>query len=93
MPRPRKNDPTPLIRPLLLDFAREVGEVVERTTLEKVRSVLADGRDARVSRRAATRCYFPGCTNVAAPRFGMFCAAVHKDLPAAEKARYKKQRG
>lgn len=31
------------------------------------------------------RCYFPGCRNTAAPRFGMFCAARHKDLPAREK--------
>ena len=37
MPRPRKNDPTPLIRPILADFARALGAAVERNTLDRVR--------------------------------------------------------
>jgi hypothetical protein len=36
-------------------------------------------------------CYYPGCKNLAAPRFGMFCAALHKKLPAADKEKYRKQ--
>jgi hypothetical protein len=50
-------------------------------------------RGGRVRRsRPPPRCYFPGCENLAAPRFGMFCAALHKGLPAAQKARYRAMR-
>jgi len=101
MPRPRKNDPTPIVKPILLDFAREIASAVERITLDRVRSVLdgagTHGRGhgaARVGRprgkRAQLNCYYPGCKNVAAPRFGMFCSALHKDIPAAEKEKYRK---
>jgi hypothetical protein len=104
MPRPRKNDPTPIVKPILLDFAREIATAVERITLDRVRSVLdgagthggrgAGKSAARVGRprgkRAQLNCYYPGCKNVAAPRFGMFCSALHKDLPAAEKEKYRK---
>lgn len=98
MPRPRKNDPTALLRPLLADFARSIASTVERTTLERVREAL-DGAvngmghaGAPRARRAPVTCYYPGCKNLAAPRFGMFCAALHKKLPAAEKDKYRKQR-
>jgi hypothetical protein len=97
MPRPRKNDPTALIRPLLADFARNIAATVERSTLERVREALAGavsgmGRaGAPRSRRSPVLCYYPGCKNLAAPRFGMFCAALHKKLPAAEKEKYRKQ--
>jgi len=37
-------------------------------------------------------CYYPRCRNLAAPRFGMFCAAKHKGLPDAAKARYRAAR-
>lgn len=96
MPRPRKNDPTPLIRPILSDFARAISAAVERQTMERVRDVLesaSPGRAGRaLRRRPQVLCYYPGCKNVAAPRFGMFCAALHKDLPAGEKEKYRKQR-
>ncbi|HEY7955332.1 MAG: hypothetical protein ACHQ17_13950 [Polyangia bacterium] len=95
MPRPRKNDPTPLIRPILADFARALGAAVERNTLDRVRAALDGARTStgRISsgRRSKILCYYPGCKNLAAPRFGMFCAAEHKKLPAAEKEKYKKQ--
>jgi len=103
MPRPRKNDPTPIVKPILLEFAREIASAVERITLDRVRSVLdgAGGQRgrgvARIGRprgkRAQLTCYYPGCKNVAAPRFGMFCAKEHKDLPAAEKDKYRKAHG
>lgn len=35
-------------------------------------------------------CYYTGCQNTAAPRFGMFCAALHKDISDTQKAKYKK---
>lgn len=43
-------------------------------------------------RRAPISCYYPGCRNTAAPRFGMFCAAKHKDLSKVEKLKYRAQR-
>lgn len=100
MPRPRKNDPTSLIRPLLADFARQIAGEVERATLERVRLALSGAVDGLGGRgaaagarkgRATVLCYYPGCKNVAAPRFGMFCAAQHKNLPATEKEKYRKQ--
>ncbi len=96
MPRPRKNDPTPILKPILLDFAREVAGAVEKLTLDRIRDVL-DGSRAHVKAGAGKRgpraqqlCYYPGCKNVAAPRYGMFCSTDHKDLPAAEKDKYRK---
>jgi hypothetical protein len=83
---------------LLADFARQIAAEVERTTLTRVRqamSTVVEGLGARGttprSRRASVLCYYPGCKNLAAPRFGMFCAALHKSLPAAEKEKYRKQ--
>jgi len=98
MPRPRKFDPTALLRPLLIDFAREIAREVEQQTLERVRAVLDGdrqlGKPARAAGRRASRpaatCYFPGCENTAAPRFGMFCAAEHKNLPSSEKEKYRR---
>lgn len=37
-------------------------------------------------------CYYPGCKNLAAPRFGMFCAALHKNLSKADKEKYRQER-
>jgi hypothetical protein len=98
MPRPRKNDPTSLIKPFLSDFARQIASEVERLTLQRVRHALdgaVSGIGARGlaprARRATVLCYYPGCRNVAAPRFGMFCAAEHKGLSAGEKEKYRKQ--
>ena len=99
MPRPRKNDPTALLRPILAEFARTLASAVERTTLDRVRDALAGavsgmGRaGAPRSRRAPVTCYYPGCKNLAAPRFGMFCAALHKDIPKSEKEKYRAAHG
>lgn len=103
MPRPRKNDPTPLLKPLLVEFARAISDAVERMTLERVQAILdqsgtyargagAAGARASRGRRAKVLCYYPGCKNIAAPRFGMFCAAEHKNLPSSEKEKYRRQR-
>jgi hypothetical protein len=96
MARPRKNDPRPLIRPLVADFVSQLSAAVERATYDRVLRVLSDGvqpgqllRTAR--RREAALCYYPGCKNLAAPRFGMFCAALHKDLPRAQKDKLRTQ--
>jgi hypothetical protein len=102
MPRPRKNDPTPMLKPLLVEFARAISDAVERMTLERVQQILDQtgsssrgggaARGGRRGSRAKVLCYYPGCKNVAAPRFGMFCAAEHKNLPSSEKEKYRRQR-
>ena len=43
-------------------------------------------------RRRYPLCYFPNCKNVAAPRFGMFCAEKHKELPKKDKLKYRQAR-
>ena len=93
MPRPRKNDPTVLIRPMLDEFARALAGEIERLTLDRVRQAVegAASNARRAGRKTSTLCYYPGCKNVAAPRFGMFCASVHKNLPAAEKKKYREK--
>jgi hypothetical protein len=94
MARPRKNDPTSLIAPILEDFARKIAAAVEQKTIAQIAQVLkAAGRGAKRRRkRTPTLCYAPGCRNIAAPRFGMFCAAEHKRLPKAEKLRIRDKR-
>jgi hypothetical protein len=103
MPRPRKNDPSSLITPIIQEFALRLAATVERFTVDRIEAAVRasgkamQGRGGRVPgstrTRGKTSCYFPGCKNVAAPRFGMFCAALHKDLPKAEKERYRAQNG
>lgn len=103
MPRPRKNDPTSLINPIISDFAHRLAAVVERFTVGRIEAAVRasgnalQGRRGRASgggrTRGKTLCYYPGCRNVAAPRFGMFCAALHKDLPKAEKEKHRAAHG
>ena len=95
MPRPRKNDPTSLINPIITDFAHRLAAVVERFTVGRIEAAVRasgnalQGRRGRAGGAGRTRgktlCYYPGCKNVAAPRFGMFCAALHKDIPKDRK--------
>ena len=87
------------VSPVIDRFVSQLARVLERHTAQELRRrVLAEVRartgSGRAPRRgrAATRCYFPGCTEVAAPRFGMFCAALHKGLSPAQKAKYRAQR-
>ena len=99
MPRPRKNDPTSLINPIITDFAHRLAAVVERFTVGRIEAAVRasgnalQGRRGRAGGAGRTRgktlCYYPGCRNVAAPRFGMFCAALHKDIPKSEKEKYR----
>jgi hypothetical protein len=101
MPRPRKNDPSSLINPVIEDFAHRLASIVERFTVSRIEQAVRQsgssiqarrGRPAGAgSKRGKILCYYPGCKNIAAPRFGMFCAATHKDLPKAEKEKYRAQ--
>jgi len=92
MPRPRKNDPTKTIVPHIEAFASRLAAAVEAFTIARITAEIRGldvrkGARTRLPRKRRTiRCYYPGCKNVAAPRFGMFCAAVHKALPAKKKA-------
>jgi hypothetical protein len=102
MPRPRKNDPTSLLAPIVEQFTERLAATVERFTIDRVEAAIRDharglrGRGGRRGlgrgRRAQVLCYYPGCKNIAAPRFGMFCAALHKNLPKAEKEKYRAQK-
>jgi hypothetical protein len=96
MPRPRKNDPGALVGPIVEQFAHRLGQTLERFITGRIAKETKDaarrGRGRRVRRRRPkVLCYYPGCKNVAAPRFGMFCAALHKGLPKAEKEKYRAQ--
>jgi hypothetical protein len=99
MPRPRKNDPSSLLNPMLEQFAQRIAQTVEQFTISRIEaavraqgSALAGGRRGGAGPRAKRNqvlCYYPGCKNIAAPRFGMFCAAEHKDLSKADKEKYR----
>lgn len=98
MPRPRKNDPSSLINPIIQDFAQRLAAVVERFTIGRIEAAVRasgsslrrrGGRSLGGRTRAKTLCYVTNCKNVAAPRFGMFCAALHKNLSKAEKDKYR----
>ena len=86
------------LRPVIDRFVVQLARIVEKHAQQELRRRVLDEVRGRYGarggrpRRAPVRCYFPGCKNLAAPRFGMFCAAEHKNLPAAAKARYRAQR-
>lgn len=99
MPRPRKNDPSSLLTPIIEQFVTRLAQTVEQFTVTRIEQAIRAqasairGRRGRGAggrgRRAQVLCYYPGCKNVAAPRFGMFCAAEHKSLPKGEKEKYR----
>ena len=73
-----------LTRNLSDRLARVLGPFIERR-------IAAETRRPAGRKRARRLCPFPGCKNTFAPRFGGFCAALHKNLSAREKARIKAQ--
>jgi len=99
MPRPRKNDPSSQLAPIIEQFASRLAQTVEQFTISRIEQALRTqalpggsgrrGRGAGRARRALVLCYYPGCKNVAAPRFGMFCAADHKGISKSEKEKYR----
>lgn len=95
----RRNTAPMILAPVFEKFATELSATIERFTCARidaaVRNVEKSKRPARIAqprKRAARLCYAPGCKNVAAPRFGMFCAAEHKGLSKSQKKRYREQR-
>jgi hypothetical protein len=90
------NDPSKLLNPILAQFAASIAETIERFTAKRIEAAIAKQLDGLGSRgpsrqRAVAHCYYPGCRNIAAPRFGMFCAALHKSISKADKEKYRKQ--
>jgi hypothetical protein len=84
------------MEPIIADFAHRLATVIERFTVDRIQTeVRANGRSGIAARTKKGRrsgqklCYYPGCKNIAAPRFGMFCAALHKGLPKAQKEKYR----
>jgi hypothetical protein len=104
MPRPRKNDPSSILNPIIAEFADRLASTVEKFTIGRIEQAVRAqgsslGRGRRRGRASAPRggrqqilCYYPGCKNLAAPRFGMFCASLHKDISKAEKEKYRAMR-
>lgn len=96
MSRPRKNDPTGLIYLVLESFAKSLSATVEKFTVKRIENevahVLKNRKGGRLRRsRLKQLCYAPGCQNVAAPRFGMFCAAKHKDISKTMKKKWRQK--
>lgn len=88
------------VNPIVEQFARRLGAQLERFITGRIEKELK-GQRAPGARRGAGRarrrrakvlCYYPGCKNLAAPRFGMFCAALHKNLSKADKEKYRQER-
>jgi hypothetical protein len=87
------------IRSLVDEFAARLSSLIEHQVLERARAVvdgaLAGNRPnhALKRRKKAPRqlCPIPGCTNAAAPVFGMVCAK-HKDVSKAKIKKYREAR-
>jgi hypothetical protein len=97
VPRPKEDDLLPSLRPLVEEFARSLGTSIGKFTARRIaeevrqtnKQVGPAGRSRKL--RAKVLCYYPGCRNVAAPRFRMFCAAEHKSLSKADKEKFRLQ--
>jgi len=81
------------LRQVLDQYTRRLGITLERFITGRIDKEVKSGKARKGGRRKRppARCYFPGCKNIAAPRFGMFCAKLHKGLAKADKARYRAQ--
>ena len=96
MPRPRKNDFSAILNPIVDHFSSQLAAVVEKFTTGRVVASTRASAPTRAGKSKQGRsgrpqklCYYPRCKNIAAPRFGMFCAAKHKGLPDSAKAKYR----
>jgi len=95
------------ITALAENFVRQIVAATEAAAAERIQNALANafgvaqrGRPKAASAAAAPRaraarpkqlCPVPGCTNPAAPVFGMVCAK-HKDVPKAKIKKYRAAR-
>jgi hypothetical protein len=93
---PRQKGLQSHLSPLVDELTQKLAAVIEKFTTERIAKELKGQRRGTVAarragrpRRARALCYFPGCKNTAAPRFGMFCAAEHKNLSKADKEKYR----
>ncbi len=81
------------------DFSAKFREFIRREVDARLAEIFIQGAPpASVAepslrmrkKRSPQVCRFPGCSNTAAPRYGMFCVELHKDLPRSEKAKHVK---
>jgi hypothetical protein len=100
---PKKSD----VQGLVEQFVERLSSLIEEDTMARARDAVLSafgGRapaglqlrgsvfGARKRRKGPIQlCPVPGCTNRAAPVFGMVCAK-HKDLPKADIKKYREQR-
>ncbi len=100
---PRKSD----VQSLVEQFVDRLSSLIEEETMSRARDAVlsafggrapaglqfrAGSLGARKRRKGPIQlCPVPGCTNRAAPVFGMVCAK-HKDLPKADIKKYREQR-
>jgi hypothetical protein len=91
MARPRKSDS--IINGIVEQFTRQLAGALSGFIATHSAAAATGKRGRRAGRghgrRGRVLCYYPGCKNLAAPRFGMFCAAEHKDLSKSEKDKYR----
>ena len=87
------------IRSLVEDFTANLSSLVEREVIDRARAAV-DGALGSTGARALTKgrkkpprqlCPVPGCTNTAAPAYGMVCAQ-HKDVAKAKIRKYREAR-
>jgi hypothetical protein len=86
------------LTPIIEQFASRLAQTVEQFTISRIETAIrASGSTLRGksagngghASRAQVLCYYPGCKNIAAPRFSMFCAALHKSISKSEKEKYR----
>lgn len=91
------------VRSLVETFARQLAAIVEQQAIQRARVSIESafgsaskgtnstsyGRPRRKLPRQL--CPVPGCTNTAAPVFGMVCS-THKDVPKSQIAKYREAR-
>src|SRR5262245_964487 len=87
MARPRKSDS--VINGIVEQYTRQLAGALSGFIASHTARAVTGKRGRRLGRgrgrRGRVLCYYPGCKNLAAPRFGMFCAAEHKDLSKSDK--------
>lgn len=80
---------------LLAEFTSKLGALVndraQKRLLATLMPLVQNSGPTSFSVRKRQTCPYPGCENTAAPRYGMMCVE-HKDLPKAERKRYRDER-
>lgn len=79
------------VKDLVTEFVTRLSAAIEREARDKVLAALGGKAAANgATKRAKRTCPYPGCARPFSPRYSGWCAD-HRDLPAKEKARLKKE--